>query len=84
MKRPRKRHLLLLVLLAWLLAPEWPRIPVQGASSKDWHRQTFWFEPWGRSGVHKGIDIFGRRGTRWWRQPTAWCCFAARSRWAAR
>jgi murein DD-endopeptidase MepM/ murein hydrolase activator NlpD len=63
MKRPRKRHLLLLVLLAWLFAPEWPRIPVQGASTQDWNRQTFWFEPWGRSGVHKGIDIFARRGT---------------------
>nr|WP_298147266.1 M23 family metallopeptidase [uncultured Pseudomonas sp.] len=63
MKRPRKRHLLLLALLAWLLAPEWPHIPVQGASAKDWNRLSFWFEPWGRSGVHKGIDIFANRGT---------------------
>ena len=34
-----------------------------GASSKDWNENSFWFEPWGRSGVHKGIDIFGKLGT---------------------
>lgn len=62
-KRPRKRYLLLALCLAWLLAPEWPQVPVQGASSKDWHPKSFWFEPWGRSGVHKGIDIFARTGT---------------------
>lgn len=62
-KRPRKRYLLLALLLAWLLAPEWPQVPVQGAGSQDWHPKSFWFEPWGRSGVHKGIDIFARTGT---------------------
>lgn len=41
------------------LLPEERVIPVTGASSNDWNHQTFWFEPWGRSGVHKGIDIFG-------------------------
>ncbi|MDX5372328.1 MAG: M23 family metallopeptidase [Pseudomonadaceae bacterium] len=63
MKRPRPRHLLLALLLAWLLAPEWPRIPVQDAGPRDWHPQSFWFEPWGRSGTHKGIDIFAHKGT---------------------
>lgn len=63
LKTLRKRHLLLGLALAWLLAPEWPRIPVQGASAKDWHPQSFWFEPWGRSGTHKGIDIFAANGT---------------------
>jgi peptidoglycan LD-endopeptidase LytH len=62
-KKPRKRHLLLVVLLAWLIAPEWLRVPVQGATARDWNQQSFWFEPWGRSGVHKGIDIFARKGT---------------------
>ena len=38
-------------------------IPVRGANAYDWHRDSFWFEPWGESGVHKGIDIFGSRGT---------------------
>nr|WP_231616916.1 M23 family metallopeptidase [Pseudoalteromonas sp. NZS11] len=38
-------------------------IPVQGATPKDWNHNTFWYEPWGRSGVHKGIDIFGIKNT---------------------
>lgn len=40
-----------------------PIIPVEGASPKDWNRDSFWYEPWGISGVHKGIDIFARKGT---------------------
>lgn len=38
-------------------------IPVKDATPKDWNRDTFWSEPWGKSGVHKGIDIFARRKT---------------------
>ena len=38
-------------------------IPVRGADADDWHQDSFWFEPWSESGVHKGIDIFGQRGT---------------------
>ncbi len=37
-------------------------IPVQHASKNDWHQDTFWYEPWGVSGVHKGIDIFAESG----------------------
>lgn len=59
----RKRWILLGLVLVWGVLPEWPRIPVEGASARDWNPQTFWFEPWGRSGVHKGIDIFAKLGT---------------------
>lgn len=45
-----------------LILPESLKIPVTGATSKDWNHKTFWFEPWGSSGVHKGIDIFGKKG----------------------
>lgn len=38
-------------------------IPVAGATSKDWHPDSFWYHPWGLSGVHKGIDIFAQQGT---------------------
>ena len=38
-------------------------IPVAGATPADWNHRTFWHHPWGRSGVHKGIDIFAPRGT---------------------
>ena len=46
-----------------LLLPEFPVIPVQGATAKDWNAKSFWFEPWGKSGVHKGIDVFGKMDT---------------------
>lgn len=38
-------------------------IPVMGASTEDWNNESFWYEPWGSSGVHKGIDIFGESAT---------------------
>ena len=50
------------VLLAGFAVPEGGVIPVQGASATDWNPKSFWFEPWGKSGVHKGIDIFARKG----------------------
>lgn len=54
---------MLLIILGGCLIPETPLIPVKGASSKDWNSQTFWYEPWGASGVHKGIDIFAPKNT---------------------
>lgn len=44
----------------------WPEAkinPVKGAVVGDWAENSFWFEPWGTSGVHKGIDIFAKKGT---------------------
>lgn len=46
-----------------LLWPSNPIIPVQGAGANDWNHETFWHNPWGKSGVHKGIDIFASEGT---------------------
>lgn len=46
-----------------LLVPETTVIPVHGASARDWNANSFWYEPWGASGVHKGIDIFASTGT---------------------
>ena len=52
------------VLLACGFAlPERAVIPVLGASAADWNHESFWHEPWGVSGVHKGIDIFHPVGT---------------------
>ncbi len=45
-----------------LLWPDEPMIPVQGATRADWHPRSFWYHPWGASGVHKGIDIFAPEG----------------------
>ncbi|HIE02261.1 MAG TPA: hypothetical protein EYP59_18605 [Thiotrichaceae bacterium] len=43
--------------------PEKLVIPVMGAKTTGWNHQTFWYEAWGRSGVHKGIDIFAKKKT---------------------
>ncbi len=51
------------VLAVGFLIPERIKIPVVGASKNDWNHKSFWFEPWGTSGVHKGIDIFGKLGS---------------------
>jgi murein DD-endopeptidase MepM/ murein hydrolase activator NlpD len=63
--RKRNRILLatLVALVVLFLLPEWPRVPVAGATAPDWNRASFWYEPWGVSGVHKGIDIFAEKGT---------------------
>lgn len=57
-------YLCLLLLSVGFIIPENPVIPVYGASERDWNPRTFWFEPWGSSGVHKGIDIFASKGTK--------------------
>lgn len=59
----KKSVLILLVVLVGFLVPERALIPVQGASVRDWNPRSYWYEPWGASGVHKGIDIFARKGT---------------------
>ncbi|MET1255825.1 M23 family metallopeptidase [Aliikangiella maris] len=43
--------------------PERKIIPVKNATVLSWNANTFWYEPWGSSGVHKGIDIFAAQGT---------------------
>lgn len=60
-----KRFLLVLPILIVIgyLLPQPRVIPVEGADRKDWNPKTFWYYPWGRSGVHKGIDIFAKEGT---------------------
>ena len=45
------------------IIPEAHRMPVQGATAKDWNPHSFWYYPWGRSRVHKGIDIFSQQDT---------------------
>jgi peptidoglycan LD-endopeptidase LytH len=52
-----------IILALGLCIPERGVIPVENATSKDWNSQSFWFAPWGKSGVHKGIDIFAKQGT---------------------
>jgi murein DD-endopeptidase MepM/ murein hydrolase activator NlpD len=37
--------------------------PVKDATDKSWNPKSYWYYPWGESGVHKGIDIFANKGT---------------------
>lgn len=53
---------LLAIVVAGFMAPARTVIPVQGATRADWNPKSFWYEPWGQSGVHKGIDIFAKHG----------------------
>ncbi len=55
--------ILLLIIATGLVLPTTNLIPVKGASNKDWNKDTFWYEPWGISGVHKGVDIFSEKDT---------------------
>jgi len=55
--------MLVIIWLCVFLIPEQLMIPVKGATQSDWHKDTFWYDPWGKSGVHKGIDIFADMGT---------------------
>lgn len=62
----RKKLLVFIVLLFVFLPLVFPGtliIPVKNASKNDWNKDTFWYEPWGASGVHKGIDIFAETST---------------------
>lgn len=53
----------LAILIAGFLIPQNLKMPVQGASTNDFNHQSFWYYPWGSSIVHKGVDIFARKGT---------------------
>ncbi|MDO9269155.1 MAG: M23 family metallopeptidase [Methylobacter sp.] len=54
--------LLSIVIAFGFLIPTSHKIPVEGASEADWNPASFWYHPWGRSGTHKGIDIFAKQG----------------------
>ncbi len=61
-----KRKILLIslfILLIGLLLPQSFQMPVEGASHRDYNRNSFWYFPWGKSITHKGVDIFAKAGT---------------------
>ncbi|MGV3580916.1 MAG: M23 family metallopeptidase [Methylophilus sp.] len=59
----KKVIFLIIVIVTGYLLPAKAVIPVKGATKQDWHNDTYWYYPWGKSGVHKGIDIFAKKGT---------------------
>ena len=66
MKKIRRRRLLfafIIISIIGLLIPQNIIIPVEGATKNDWHPETFWYYPWGKSVTHKGVDIFAKEDT---------------------
>ncbi len=64
MKRRNKMAIVLLTILGiGMLVPQKFSMPVEGASQLDYNQESFWYYPWGRSGTHKGVDIFAQKGT---------------------
>ncbi|MDI9311480.1 MAG: M23 family metallopeptidase [Limnohabitans sp.] len=55
--------ILLSIFTIGFLIPENFTMPVQGANSKSYNPESFWYYPWGQSGTHKGVDIFAKEGT---------------------
>ena len=52
------------IVLIGMLFPQNLKMPVVGADSNDYNHETFWYEGWGTSIVHKGVDVFAKKGTR--------------------
>jgi murein DD-endopeptidase MepM/ murein hydrolase activator NlpD len=55
--------LLLLIIVIGLTIPQNLTMPVTGAKKSSYNSKSFWYHPWGKSGTHKGVDIFGKEGT---------------------
>ena len=51
------------IILIGLLIPQNLKMPVVGADSNSYNHNTFWHKGWGSSVVHKGVDIFAKKGT---------------------
>lgn len=56
-------HSLFWIITFFLVLPQSFTIPVKGATQKDYNSESYWYYPWGKSGTHKGVDIFAKKGT---------------------
>ncbi len=52
------------IIILGFLIPQNLIMPVEGATSKDYNQDSFWYYPWGKSITHKGVDVFAKKGTR--------------------
>ena len=62
MRKKIKLFLLAIFIIGFIL-PQNLTMPVQGATASDYNKDTFWYYPWGKSGTHKGVDVFAKKGT---------------------
>lgn len=54
---------ILIIAIVGFVVPQDLRMPVAGANANSYNHETFWHKGWGSSVVHKGVDIFAKRGT---------------------
>ncbi len=55
--------LLIVIILTGYLLPNSVISPIEKVQIEKIDPDSFWYYPWGESGVHKGIDIFCKTGT---------------------
>ena len=53
----------MIIIVIGFIIPQNISMPVAGATKADYNAKSFWYYPWGKSGTHKGVDIFAREGT---------------------
>lgn len=61
-----RRAIVAVIAVIALLGLVWPQcliMPVEGATKADYHPESFWYYPWGKSVTHKGVDVFAKEGT---------------------
>lgn len=51
-----------ILIVGWIL-PQKIVMPVKGAEKSSYNQKSFWYYPWGKSGTHKGVDVFANEGT---------------------
>jgi peptidoglycan LD-endopeptidase LytH len=64
MRKSRIAILILAFIAIGIVLPQPFVNPVTGATTTSFHPKSFWYYPWGKSGTHKGVDIFAKEGTR--------------------
>ncbi len=52
-----------ITMIFFLLLPQSFTLPVKKMHKNDFNPESYWHFPWGTSGTHKGVDIFGKIGT---------------------
>jgi len=63
LKRKKIGLFILTIISIGLILPQNFSMPVDGAIKADYNKESFWYFPWGKSGTHKGVDIFAKKGT---------------------
>lgn len=53
----------LIIIGIGMLIPQNLKMPVVGGNNNSYNHKSFWHGGWGSSIVHKGIDVFAKRGT---------------------